>query len=532
MENEAKSEKRPMLGDLLVKSGLITQDQLLQAMKIQSQNGGRLGSILVELEYIDVESLLMLLSKQNSVPCIDLYNVVLDPSIVNRLPLAKMKEYGALPLAVGDKGITIAMVNPNNFTAIGSLEFTLGRTVQPVLALASQMTEILKTIEIMGGSISGPIKGSEIKGIKKIKPRPSKQSNQTELMQLFSSLVNDHGSDLLLTAGIAPCIKKGHEVHRLSPIPLNPEQVRAFADELMTDEQRVEFEKFKELDSSYTLPDIGRFRVNIYKQRNSISIAARHIVEKIPRIEDLGLPAWIEDFALKPQGLILITGPTGHGKTTTLAALIDIINTKRRCNIITIEDPIEYLHKHKTSNINQRQVGIDTDSFNDGLRHIFRQAPDVIVIGEMRDTESFSIALQAAETGHLVLSTLHANNTTSTIDRVVDIFPPHQQPQIRVQLAESFLLIMNQRLVPSRDGKKRILAYERLSNSVRVKKLIREGKAYQIRTMLQQATDDFLSIDQTLARLCLEGKISQDTGLNFCDNATFFSEMTAKGGGR
>lgn len=529
MHKDTKVDKRPMLGELLVKAGLLTESQLQDAIRVQSQSGGRLGSILVELGYIDIDKLLQMLGRQFSVPPVNLFNFVLDPSLVSKVPLSKIKEYGVLPLAVNDKGLMVAMVSPNNFAAIGNLEFILGKSIQPVVALSSQMAEVLKGLEIKDGKLDRSVRMPEIKEAKRVEA-VDRGSSKLDLHDLFKRLANDHGSDLLLTAGIAPCIKKGHEVQRLSPVPLTPEEVKTYAYELMTDTQREEFENSKELDSAYTFQDIGRFRVNIYKQRNSVSIAVRHIVEKIPKIEELGVPAWIEEFCLKPQGLILLTGPTGHGKTTTLAAMIDIINSKRRCNIITIEDPIEYLHKHKTSNINQREVGVDTDSFNDGLRHIFRQAPDVIVIGEMRDMDSFAIALQAAETGHLVLSTLHSNNSTSTIDRIVDIFPPHQQNQIRVQLAENLILCLNQRLVPSKDGKRRVLAHERLTNSYRIKNLIREGKTYQIRTMLQQSTDDYISIDQSLAKLCIEGKISHGTGLRFCDNTTFFNDLVNRGG--
>jgi twitching motility protein PilT len=341
--------------------------------------------------------------------------------------------------------------------------------------------------------------------------------------------VEENASDLILSAGAPPCIKKNTELLRLPGPQLKPQQLNAFALELMSENHREEFKKFKELDFACSFFDIGRFRINIYRQRNSISITARHIIEIIPSLQELRLPLWLEDFALKAQGLIMITGPAGQGKTTTLAALVDIINTKRKCNIITIEDPIEYLHKHKLSNVNQREVGIDTSSFHEGLKHIFRQAPDVIVIGEMRDPESFSIALQAADTGHLILSTLHANNATSAIDRIIDVCPPAQQQQVRVQLAENFLLILNQRLVPLKDGKGKILAYEKLVSTYRVKNMIREGKTHHIRSMLQQSTDDFVSIDHSLANLCIEGKITQETGLKYCDNTTYFNDLVSKG---
>jgi len=220
----------------------------------------------------------------------------------------------------------------------------------------------------------------------------------------------------------------------------------------------------------------------------------------------------------------MITGPTGHGKSSTLACLVDIINSRRQCNIITIEDPIEFHHKHKLSNVNQREVGRDTESFHQGLRRVFRQSPDVIVIGEMRDPESFAIALQAAETGHLVISTMHASFSTSAIERIIDIFPPAQQQQIRVQLAESFLLVLNQRLISHHDGHGRALAYESLMSSSRIKKLIREGKTHHIRVQLSRSPDEFQPMDLSLVQLVKNGKISEDEGLKYCENPALFRE--------
>jgi len=525
MEPKIENGKKQKFGQLLIQYGLINNNQLEEALKLQAQVGGSIGSILVELGYITIEKLLEFLSKHFNVPSVDLYNLTLEPSIIKKLPLDTIKKYKVLPIAIKEKFITLAMVNPNNSAVIRDLEFILGRPIQPVVIPSYQMTAALKSIDKEGDKLDRPLKISEPERVKKTEP----QDIGLDLKRMFFSLVEENASDLVLSAGVPPCIKKDNELRRLSGQSLNPKQLNAFAFELLSERQREEFQKYKELEFAYIFPKIGRFRINIYRQRNSTSITARHIVEVIPGLKELGLPSWIEDFALKTQGLILVTGPAGHGKTTTLAALVDIINTKRKCNIITIEDPIEYLHKHKHSNVNQREVGIDTNSFHDGLRHIFRQAPDVIVIGEMRDLESFSIAFQAADTGHLVLSTLHSTTATSAIERIIDVFPPIQQQQVRVQLAENFILIINQRLVPLKDGKGRILAYEKLVNSYRVKNMIREGKAHHIRSMLQQSIDDFLSIDQSLASLCIEGKITQETGLKYCDNPTYFTEVVSKG---
>ncbi len=521
--------RRPKkLGEILTQNELINQSQLKDALRVQSQTGERLGSILVLLGHLGIDELLGFLGTQLGTAAVNLFQFTIKPEIVDVIPFHKIREYRVLPLACTERKVTLAMVDPKDFATISALEFISGRSIEPVLVPSYQMNTAIKYIEDCGERLDRPLKCAELEGMKKIITCTA-DAGHMELKQLVRRLVTDNASDLLLSAGVPPCLKKDNEIVRLSSAMLTPHQIKLYADELISADKVEEFERERELDFAYTLPDIGRFRVNIYKQRNSISIAIRHIMEIVPRLNELGLPSWLEDFVLKTQGLILVTGPTGHGKTTTLAAMVDVINTRRKCNIITIEDPVEYLHKHKASNVNQREVGTDTGSFHEGLRHIFRQAPDVIVIGEMRDPESFAIALQAADTGHLVLSTLHSNTATSTVERIIDIFPPHQQQQIRVQFAENFLLVFSQRLVPLKNGAGRVVAYEKLVNTHRVRNLIREGKTHHIRSMLQQSTDDFLSLDHNLARLCLQDVITQDAGLKFCENPAFFTDLVSRG---
>lgn len=526
MNIHAEEVKDLKLGEILVTCRLITEEQLARALKIQAQTGGHIGSVLLEMEYLKLEDLQELLGKQFGLPTANLFKLEIDPAVINMLPFDKMKQYKALPIAAGSKQIFLAMVSPNNFNAVKEIEFILGKSIQPVVMPSMQIDAALKYIEDKGGRLTQPLKGADIE---KHMGAKEPQSGPRELKQLFRLLVEQNGSDLLLSAGVPPCLKINNELSRISTTFLTPQDTLQFAMELMTEAQREEFKRMKELDFAHTFPDVGRFRINIFMQRNSISLAVRHINETIPSISDLGLPPWVEEYTLKTQGLILVTGPTGHGKTTTMAALLDAINTKRRCNIITIEDPIEFLHKHKSSNVNQREVGLDTDSFHEGLRHIFRQAPDVIVIGEMRDPESFAIAIQAAEAGHLVLSTMHSNSSTSAIERIIDVFPPQQQQQIRVQLSESFIMVLNQRLVPKKSGKGVLLACEKLIGSVRSRNLIRESKTHQIRSMLQQSAEDFESIDIALAKLFREGKISLESGLKFSDNAAYFKQIAGAG---
>jgi len=251
--------------------------------------------------------------------------------------------------------------------------------------------------------------------------------------------------------------------------------------------------------------------------------------ESIPSISDLHLPELVHDYALKQKGLLLITGPAGQDKSTTLAAIADLINSNRSCNIVTLEDPIRYLHTHKKSNVNQREIGIDTESFASGLKHVLRQGQDVIMISDLRDQESISAALHAAESGHLVIAAIHSLNTVTALEKILNIFPDVRRPQIKMQLADTLQLLISQKLVPKTDGEGKIRAYEVLMNSKRVSNLIREGQVSNIRQMMQVASEDMSSLDQSLAGLCLEGTISFNEGLNSSDNSAFYQELIRRG---
>ena len=399
----------------------------------------------------------------------------------------------------------------------------------PIAAPSAQLRAVLGHLRGKGGADGQPLRVRQIcESTRPGSPSPDFPPHQ----ELCRQLVVERASDLLLSAGAPPSLKKDGELLRLPYPALTPQQMVLYARGLMTESQWEEFQLCKEQDFSCSFPEVGRFRVNVYLQRGSIACSIRATIEDIPSMAELGLPPWLGDYALRPHGLILIAASTGQGKTTTLAALVDLINTVKRANIVTIEEPIEYQHRHKLSNVNQREVGIDTDSFQEGLKRVFRQAPDVIVIGEIRDPESAAIAIQAACTGHLVLSTVHASSSTTAIERLIDIFAPVHQHQIRNQLAESLLLVLGQRLVPVKDGKGRVLACEKLINSNRVRSLIREGKTHLIRSLLQQGTDDFHCLDAELAQLCREGKITFEEGLKQCDSSGFFHDAMTRGGQR
>ena len=345
---------------------------------------------------------------------------------------------------------------------------------------------------------------------------------------LLRVVIDRGGSDLHMTAGTAPVIRLNGRLVRLNQYPaLNSASIRQMVYSILTQRQRERFEEDLELDLSYSIPDTARFRVNIYQQKDSPGAAFRLIPMTINSLKDLGLPSQVEEFARMPRGLVLVTGPTGQGKTTTLASLIDMINSERDVHIVTIEDPIEFIHAHKRAVVNQREVGTDTQSFANALRHALRQDPDVILVGEMRDLETISIALTAAETGHLVFATLHTQDASQTVDRVIDVFPPHQQEQVRVQLAGALQGIMTQQLLPTRDGKARVPAVEVLFATPAIRNLIREGKTHQIPSMLQSgAGSGMQAMDQSLADLYKRGRISYEQAAERCHDVSILKQLT------
>jgi len=334
-----------------------------------------------------------------------------------------------------------------------------------------------------------------------------------DIAELLSFAAEKGASDLILTADSPPILRIHGEMRSVSLDPLGPEDTQRLVYDVLTDEQIARFEAEQELDFSLTCKDTQRFRGNVFRQRGKVGAAFRLIPNQVPTLDELGLPSVLEEFAMAPQGLILVTGPTGHGKSTTQAAMINLINERRRCHIVTIEDPIEFAHESKNSIIEQREIGVDTRSFFGALRHVLRQAPDVILIGEMRDLDTIRAALTAAETGHLVLSTLHTNDAVQSIDRLVDSFPPHQQNQVRSQLALSLLAVIAQRLLPRADGRGRVVAVEILRNNSASAHLIREGKIHNIYTVMEtHVRDGMCTMDTALMELYIKGMITSDAG--------------------
>ena len=348
-----------------------------------------------------------------------------------------------------------------------------------------------------------------------------------DLNELLTKAVEQGASDLHVSVGVGPLVRidgslvalEGYEV-------LSPDAARELVTAELNEDQKADLEEKGEADLSMGVHGVGRFRVNVFRQRGTYAMVARVIPYNILSFEQLKLPAALTQFCNKTKGLVLVTGPTGSGKSTTLACVIDYINKNRRCHIVTLEDPIEYLHKHSKSVINQREIGADTKSFASGLRSALREDPDVILVGEMRDQETIATAIQAAETGHLVLATLHTNDCTQTVDRIIDVFPPHQQQQIRVQLSLALEGVASQQLLPRKDKRGRIVAVEVLVVNSAIRNLIREGKTHQIYSVIQTGGRlGMQTMDTALRNLVVEGLVTVDEALMRAGNTEEFKRL-------
>ena len=332
-----------------------------------------------------------------------------------------------------------------------------------------------------------------------------------DFSEVLRRMVEARASDVHLTAGFPPAMRDKGKITAMEGFPvLSTQETREIVFSILNDDQRKRFENHKQLDFAYAIPGVARFRVNCFMQRGAVSAAFRLVPHEIPALDSLGVPQVLRDLTQKPRGFVLVTGPTGSGKSTTLAAMLDVINSERQDHILTIEDPIEFLHQHKRSIVNQREVGADAEDFALGLRAALREDPDVILVGEMRDLETISTALTAAETGHLVFATLHTQSTAQTVDRIIDVFPPEQQGQVRTQLSIALQGIVTQQLLPTADAMGRVVATEVLVPTPAIRNLIREGKTHQIYAAVQTSgAVGMQTMDADLARLVRAGKVTR-----------------------
>ncbi len=353
---------------------------------------------------------------------------------------------------------------------------------------------------------------------------------QVDIVDLLRMAMERNASDLLLTVGLPPMLRVDGEWKPTEHDTLTPNMTRRLMYSIMDEKKQRNFEERKDLDFSFSLSGQGRFRVNCFQQRGSVGGVMRTISEDVLSFDQLGLPKEVADVARLPRGLVLVTGPTGSGKSTTLSTMINLINEEYPKHIVTVEDPIEFFHRHKTSVVNQREIGEDTRDFKAALRSVLRQAPDVILVGEMRDHETIGAAVTAAETGHLVMGTLHTNTASEAIDRIIDVFPEAQQAQVRVQLANNLQAILTQQLLPKASGG-RTLAYEFLIATPAVRNMIREGKSHQILSSIQTGGQiGMITMDASLADLHLRKQITYEMGISRAVDPKEFARLVESGG--
>lgn len=349
---------------------------------------------------------------------------------------------------------------------------------------------------------------------------------ELSMKALFEYCVAVSASDLLITSGSPPIVRVDGDLYPAIEAWLTPEHTKRLVWSLLNESQQEQFERKRELDFSLAVTGSLRFRANVYYQKGTVAGAFRVIPSQPPSLSSLGLPPTVREMTLRPNGLILVTGPTGSGKTTTMASMIDLINQTRRCHIITVEDPIEFVHINKLSIVDQREVYDDTLSFANALKYVLRETPDVILVGEMRDTETIAAALTAAETGHLVIATLHTNDAVQSIDRIIDVFPPHQHDQVRVQLSFCMIGVIAQQLIPRCDGKGRVLATEILIKTPAVATHIRDGKTHQTKSIMEASRrDGMITMDHRLKELYEEGLIAYDEVARRVSSPTFLMEI-------
>ncbi len=358
------------------------------------------------------------------------------------------------------------------------------------------------------------------------------EDHQVPVPELLGKLLEKQGSDLHLTAGAPPTVRVNGDLERLEDYaPLSPRALQGMVYAILPQKLRERFEQELELDMSYSLPGRARFRVNVFMQRDAVGAVFRVIPFEIKAIEELGLPPIVADIARYQRGFVVVTGPTGSGKSTTLASMVDVVNNERAGHIMTVEDPIEFLHKHKSCIVNQREIGADTHGFASALKHVLRQDPDVILVGEMRDLETIGTAITAAETGHLVFATLHTQDAPQTIDRIIDVFPPHQQQQVRVQLATTLQGVVTQQLIPTADGKGRVAAIEVMVATPAIRNLIREGKVHQIYSAMQAGGRfGMQTMDMSLAQHVKAGRISQQLAFERCHDPEELTRLMGAAG--
>jgi twitching motility protein PilT len=538
------------LGEFLVERKVLSRDDLEEMLDREEREGTPLPRLLAGDGLVSEKDLMAAVAHQVGIPFVDLAEVPIDPKLDRLVPADLARASMAVAVEMRGDELLVAMADPGDVDAAQAVEDATGWKILPAIA---ERNELRRVVDAMYGreapaksagngrgsggdefeiSIADEVQaatGPEVVG----RLGDESRAGDLHVNDLLERVVDLGGSDLHLTAGVHPTVRVHGEMKPLTEFPvMNGSEIRRMIYAVLTQKQRERFEAELELDTSHAIAGMGRFRVNVFLQRNSMGSVMRVIPYEIVPFETLGLPPAVAGLAELPRGLVLVTGPTGSGKSTTLASLIDIINTNKPVHIMTVEDPIEFLHRHKRAVVNQRELGEDTFSFGNALKHVLRQDPDVILVGEMRDLETISTALTAAETGHLVFATLHTQDAPQSVDRVIDVFPAHQQQQIRVQLAASLQGIVTQQLVPRVGGGGRAVASELLIATPAVRNLIREGKTHQIYSSMQAGGKfGMQTMDQSLANLLQAGVIDLGTALERCANEADLRRLSGRGGG-
>ena len=507
------------IGEFLVSRKVLSRDVLEQALRHEAETGVPLAKILSAEGLVAERDLVAAVADQLGLAMWDPNTQPIPAILGGMLPVAMCQRFRAVAVGMNGNELTVAMENPTDQAAVAEISSETGWVVRPVLATAA---DVSLAIEVLYGVAPEPVATAKAEG-----QEPA--NKEIHLNELLTAMVEMGASDLHLSSGLPPCVRvDGHIKPMEGYDPLNPSDLRQMIYAILTQRQREKFEATLELDTSHPVPNVGRFRLNVFVQRDSVGAVLRAIPYKIVPLEKLGIPSVVRSFADLPRGLVLVTGPTGSGKSTTLASVVDVVNTTHAYHIMTVEDPIEFVHSHKRCVVNQREVGEDTKSFADALKHVLRQDPDVILVGEMRDLETIQTALTAAETGHLVFGTLHTQDAPQSIDRVIDVFPAHQQQQIRVQLASALQAIVTQQLLPRAGGRGRAVACEVLVATPAIRNLIREGKVHQIYSAMQGGGKyGMQTMDQSLAELVRASAITLETALERCHNEDDLRRLVA-----
>ena len=507
-----------VVGEFLVSRKVLSRDVLEEALVREAETGIPLTKLLASEGLVGERDLIAAIGAHLGIPVWDSDRDPVPSIVAGMLPLAMAQRLRAVAVGLNSTQLRVAMEDPTNHSAIEQISKETGWSVEAVLAAAA---DISLAIEVLYNVDDAP--AAEATAGEEAPPP------ELHLNSLLAEMVSYGASDLHISAGLPPCIRIDGSLRPMEGYDvLTASETRRLVYGILAQRQREKFEEELELDTSHSVPNAGRFRLNVFLQKDSVGAVLRAIPFKIVPLDKLGVPAVVGDLANLPRGLVLVCGPTGSGKSTTLASVVDIVNMTRADHIMTVEDPIEFVHSSKRSVVNQREVGEDTRSFAAALKHVLRQDPDVILVGEMRDLETISTALTAAETGHLVFGTLHTQDAPQSIDRVIDVFPAHQQQQIRVQLAAALQAVVCQQLLPRLGGKGRGVACEVLIATPAIRNMIREGKVHQIYSAMQGGGKyGMQTMDQSLADLVRNSKISLEVALERCHHEDELRRLVA-----